>query len=154
MAGYGGNDLSPGDLQAPVNDLVPWGDPEAYGAAQASSLMSPAVSSYFNDLVSGRIASKGIERLESPMTYQPGMTMGQMMATDPQSLPGRVHGLLLDLQAGGAAPVVLRHQRAERIFVSLVMICQIPDFGRAEFSEAVRCCLGMLFNTRNKCPSD
>lgn len=69
------------------NELFPgysgWGDPEAYGAAQASTTMEPAVTNYLHDVVTGQMALRGLERLQTP--YDSNQSLAQN-ALNPQSL--------------------------------------------------------------------
>lgn len=62
-----------------TNPLMPAyaGDPEAAGAAQVSSLMAPAVRSYLNDVFSGRMFERGMERYFGQPTPDPSQPLSQ-----------------------------------------------------------------------------
>ena len=68
------NDLLP--QQQPRNALVPWGDPEAYGVAQASKAMEPVVGPYLKDVVTGQAAKKALqERFQPEPAYDPNRSV-------------------------------------------------------------------------------
>lgn len=80
------NQLYPMASDNTTNPLMPptyAGDPEAAGAAQASSMMAPAVKSYLSDVFSGRMFERGMERYfgqptpdsSQPLSQQANLTM-------------------------------------------------------------------------------
>lgn len=96
------NGLYP-DAASPVdsqNGLSPvswaWGDPEAYGAAQASRAMEPVVSPYLKNVLTGQVAAQGLGRLITP--YDPAKSFAQN-ALNPQGLE-----VAQDIAMGFAGP--------------------------------------------------
>lgn len=91
----GSNDLFPGPGQG-MNGLTPWGDPEAYASAAASSAMEPIIRPYLRDVFTGQKAYDWANRNFGPnadsfnTAMELGLGFGPGIMAGPRSLTANI----------------------------------------------------------------